>query len=130
MFKRLAGYSLLYAHFGNLALIVVGLAIDEYMYKMLQSKKLVAQLKQEKDMETNYRLIQWIMDNFVSFKSILYLFYIIILVVSKIIDFNPELLGDDIGSFIRANDYSILFLLAFDTLISQFTKDRTRMKKV
>ena len=88
------------------------------------------QLKKEKDAEKNYRLIQWIMDSFVSFKTILYLFYVVILIVSQVISINPTLVGENISNFIMANNYSILFLIAFDMLLSQFTKDKERMKEI
>jgi len=130
VFTWLAGYSLLYAYFWNLALIILGLAIDAYLLQMLQSKKIIMQLKEEKDAEKNYRLIQWIMDSFVSFKTILYLFYVVILIVSQVISINPTLVGENISNFIMANNYSILFLIAFDMLLSQFTKDKERMKEI
>jgi len=129
VFTWLAGYSLLYAYLWNLALIILGLALDEIMYRMYQSENFAAQIKKEKDVEKAYRLIQWQLDNFVSFKTVLYLFYIVILVVSQIIESNPELIGESLGRFIHANNYSILVLIAFDTLIGQFSKDRERMKE-
>jgi hypothetical protein len=129
-FTWLAGYSLLFAYLGNLALIVLGLAWDEFNQKWLQSKKAVLLLKKEKDIEKNYRFVQQLMDSFVSIKTALYLFYIIILIFSQILDFYPALAGGNLGNFILANNYSILFLVAFDMLIGQFSKDRERMKKI
>ena len=130
VFKWLSGYSLLYAYLGNIVLIVSGLALDEYSQKMFQSEDLVKQLKEDKNSEKNYRLIQWIMDSFVSFKTILYLFYIFILIISQLIKFDPTLFSENIRNFIGANDYSILFLISLDTLIGQFSNDRERMKKI
>ena len=126
----LAGYSLILAYFGNLALIVLGLALDELILKMYQSEKFVMELKKDMDAEKGYRLVQWLMDNFVSFKTVLYLFYLFILIASQIIDSNPALLGEGLRSFILANSYSILLLIAFDVLIGQFSKDREKMQKI
>jgi hypothetical protein len=67
---------------------------------------------------------------FISFKTLIYLLYLFILIASQIIDFNPDLIGENLVNFIQANNYSILFLLAFDTLIGQFSKDKERMKKI
>ena len=127
----LAGYSLLYAYLGNLVLIIAGLALDELIYKMYRSKNLVVQLKKEKDIEKNYRLIQWHMDSFVSFKAVLYLFYIVVLVFSQIIEFSPapNLVGEDLGNFILTTQYSIVLLVALDMLIGQFAKDKEKMSK-
>ena len=128
VFTWLVGYSLLYAYLGNLLLIILGLAWDEYMQRHLQSKKLTIQLKQEKDRELNQRFVRWLMESFISFKTALYLFYVFILIISQFIKFFPELLGENAKIFISANDYSILFLIALDTMSTQFAKDRQRMK--
>ena len=130
VFTWLGGYSLLCAYLGNLALIIAGLAMDEYLHKFLQSKKLIAELKEEKDSKKNFSFVQWIMNSFVSFKTILYLFYVFILIFSQVIIFHPVSVGDNIKNFISANEYTILFLIALDTLIRQFSSDRKRMKKI
>ena len=130
IFTWLSGYSLLYGYFGNLALIIIGLAIDIYLYRILQSKNLAMQLKNEADPEKAYRFIQMVLDNYVSFKTVLYLFYVIILILSQILVFYPSLLGKNISNFIIANNYSILFLIALDMLIKQFRTDRERLKEI
>jgi hypothetical protein len=130
VFSWLTGYSLLYAYLGNLVLIISGLAIDNYSQKMFQSEKFIKQLKEDKNSEKNYRLFQWIIDNFVSFKAILYLFYIVILIISQLIKFEPALFSEDIRNFIGANDYSILFLISVDTVIGQFSNDKIKMKQI
>ena len=129
-FIWLSGYSLLYAYFGNLALIVFGLAIDGYSQKLLQSKKLVVQLKEDKNSEKNTRIVGMLIDSFVSFKTVLYLFYAFILIVSQIIDFYPLLVSENVKNFISANNYSILLLIALDMLTRQFSEDRERMQKL
>ncbi len=126
----LAGFSLLYAYLGNLALIIWGLMMDEYVYKMYQSKKLVRQIKREKDADTNYRIILWLIDSTVSFKAVLYLFYICIVIAAQIIDFYPSAVSENLGNFVFSIRYSILILMAFDMLIGQFVNDRKRMKKI
>ena len=70
------------------------------------------------------------LDSFVSFKTVLYMFYIFILIFSQIIDFYPALVGENIGNFISANSYSILLLIALDQVIGQFSKDRERVGKI
>ena len=71
VFTWLAGYSLLAGYFSNLALIILGLAIDAHIHKMLQSKKLVQQINEEKNPEQGYRYLQNLLDNYVSFKATL-----------------------------------------------------------
>lgn len=71
------------------------------------------------------------MDNFVSFKTVLYVFYLFVLIVSQIIDFSSAsgLVDECLGNFILTTQYSIVLLIAFDMLIGQFIKDREKMKK-
>jgi hypothetical protein len=110
-------------------LIILSLAVDEFSYSYFPSKKLAVQIKEAKDVEGSYRSIQWLLDSFVSFKTMLYLFYIFILLISQIIDFYPDsvLAGGGFGNFILINRYNIVLLIAIDKLIKHFAKDRERM---
>ena len=130
VFTWLAGYSLLHAYIGNLAIIVAVLVIDGYGLKMLESEKFVLRMQKEKDPEKIYRNLQLGLNSVGSFKSDLYMFYIFILVFSQVIELNPTLIGENFSRFVHANNYSILFLIAFDMLIRQLTSDRERMKNI
>ena len=130
IYVSLIGKSLLYVYLVNLALIILFLAIDKGALKMWESKKIIMALKKEKDMERSYRYIQLYFDAFVSFKTVLYLFYIIILIAAQIIDFYPTAINENLKNFIFANNYSIILLLAADELVGQFTKDRERIRKI
>ena len=129
-FKWLSAYSHLYAFLGNFALIVIILAADELTLKMLQSEEFVMQMRKKKDTEKIYHSLQKVFGNIISFKTGLYLFYVLILIGSLIIELDPTLVGENLGDFIHANNYSILLLIALDMLIGQFSKDRERMKKI
>ena len=126
----LAGYSLLYAYLGNFTLIILGLTLDELYLKMFQSKWLVKQIKKEKDNAKNFNVLQFVFDSFISFKTILYVFYILIMIFSEIIDLKLVPMNKDLENFIFANRYSILLLIALDQLIGQFSKDRERIKGI
>ncbi len=130
VFTWLAGYSLLYAYLGNIALILLVLVVDEYMIKLFQSKDIAIRLMKEENKEKTYNSIQGLLDSLISFKTELYLFYVFILIFSQIIDFSPTLVNENISSFILANSYSILLLIAFDRIIQNFSNDRKRMKKI
>lgn len=129
-FTWLAGFSEVIAHFWNLALIILGLAIDTSSKELIQTERLAKQLRSEKEVQQASGLINWIADHFVSFKTILYIFYALILVISPVIDLNPTLLGDSLTSFIQSNSYSILFVIAFDMIVAQVTKDSEDRKKM
>jgi predicted membrane protein len=126
----LAKFSLLYAYLGNLLLIIAGLAMDVNIHRLLRSKSFAERVKNDKDKEMNYRFIKWFINSFVSLKTVLYVLYVFVLILSQISNLYPEFLNEDIRSFIHANDYSIMLLLAFDTIFQQFTKDRAGMRDV
>ena len=126
----LTGYSLLYAYIGNLLLIIFILIADELMQVYMQSDKFVMQMKKEKDIMKKYRSIQFGLENFVSFKTDLYLFYIIILIGSEIVNFYPTLASDNFSNFFLINRYNILLLFAFDSLIEKISENKEKMKKI
>lgn len=123
VYSWLSGYSIVYAYFGNLVLIIIALVWDEANFKMydkmLQSKEAIKELKTS-------RFFRYILDSFISFKAALYLFYVVIMIFSKIIISYPALVNQDLSSFIAANEYSILLLIAIDLFSGQFVKDRKR----
>lgn len=125
-FTWLVGFSLLYAYLWNFALIILAISFDGYTNKFLQSDEAIKLLMKKYSTEKVYSMIT---GGFITFKTLLYLFYIFILIASQIINFSPSLISGNLVNFIQANDYSVLFLLAFDTLIGQLSKDREKMKK-
>ncbi|MDR2532898.1 MAG: hypothetical protein LBC82_08685 [Oscillospiraceae bacterium] len=130
VYTLLIGYSLLYVYLVNLVLIFLFFVWDEAMVKLWESKKISILLKKEKDTEKSSRQFLWFIDAFVSFKTVLYLFYIIILIIAQVIDSYPTLLNENLANFILANNYSILVLIAADQLTGQFSKDRRRVKEI
>jgi len=121
----LAGYSLLYAYLGNLVLIIIALASDNATFKVyesvMQSKKHVEELRKS-------RFLRFQLDAFVSYKTVLYMFYIVILLFSQIINSGLLLINENLMNYISINEYGILLLIAVDLLIGQFTKDREKSK--
>jgi len=117
----LARYSLLLAYLGNLVLIVIALVWDEANFKVLdslmESKEAVAEMKTS-------RSFRWILDSFISFKAALYLYYVLIMLFSQVLHSYPTLVHENLVSFINANEYSILLLIAVDLFAGQFAKDR------
>ena len=127
VYKWLVVYSLLYAYLGTLALIIIGLVWDELNHKLflktMQKKEYAVQL--EKDF-----IFRLYLDSFISFKTIIYLFYLFVLIVSQIIKFNPELVNENFANYVLSFEYGILFIIAFDMVVGQFLKDRERMKEI
>ncbi|MCL2708705.1 MAG: hypothetical protein FWF03_06275 [Defluviitaleaceae bacterium] len=125
----IAAYSAPLAYLINLVLIAAGLALDELLIRIYKSKYIVENLRKTKDAEKEFRLIKLQAEYFVSFKSALYLFYVLVLVASKLIDSGMTFFGENVSGFIAANTYGILVLIAFDQLIGQFAKDRKKMSE-
>ena len=129
-FTFLGRFSQLYAYLWNFAVIVIVLVSDELTIKSLESEKLFAKIRREKNPGKVVKSLEHSLNSLGSFKGDLYLFYIFILVFSQIIELAPDFVGESLGHFISANSYSILLLIAFDTLIKQYTEDRERMKRM
>ncbi|MCL2455667.1 MAG: hypothetical protein FWD18_10275 [Micrococcales bacterium] len=123
VFSWLVGHSLLYAYLGNLTLIALGLWADTFALRQMQSEAFVAEARKS-------RLSRAIVENFVSFKAILYLSYTFILVIAQMINLDSTSLGDDVEHFILANEYSILVLIALDGAYGQFRRDRDKAGKI
>ncbi|MCL1797289.1 MAG: hypothetical protein FWG24_03130 [Eggerthellaceae bacterium] len=127
VYTWLSRYSLLLAYFGNLALIIIALLWDEGNFKMydkvMQSKEALAELKES-------RAFSFTLEGFISFKAALYLFYVLILVFSHVVAAYPNFMPESLASFITANEYSILLLIAVDMFSGQFVKDRKRASAV
>ena len=128
----LAGYSLLLAYAGNIALILLVLGYDEFaMRKLLRAEKIYALIRissNAKERALSIRLYRWGLKYYVSFKTFLFTFYIAVVVFSQIIRFRPELVGEEFTTFIGIIDYGVLMLLAFKDFREEFAKDSDRSK--
>lgn len=126
----LAGYSPLYALLGNLVLIFLGLVWNKSMVKFYQSKRFMLIMIRLSGSAKEYREVKTpTFDGFVSFKTALYIFYIVIMIVSQIVEFYPMPFSGDLLNFIAANKYSILFLFALDRVIELAAPDRENLIK-
>ena len=114
-----------------LSLIFIGLYLDKFTLKNVISRKTIAQIKNlnATDREKNYRLVQTFLNSFVSFKTILFVFYFLILIASQIINIAPSLANENLSNFITANSYGMVLLLAFDRIVGQFSKDRAMVRE-
>ena len=126
-FIWLAGLSVLYAYLWNFALIILAVAFESFAERFLQSDNVIAMYKKKHGTKKAHLMMA---GGWLSFKTLIYSFYLIILIASRLIDFNPALVSENLADFVLSNNYSILFLLAFDTLIGQFSKDRARTKNI
>ena len=122
----LARHSLLYAYVGNLVMVALGLVMDICILRYFSSQKIVAEIKKEKNAEQNYRVVRWYIDNYVSFKAMLYLFYTFLLIASQIINFSNIAAGENLENFMRTTDYSVLIIMAYDGFCERFSRGRIK----
>ena len=133
LFTWLAGYSLLYAYFGSLALMIIMIASEEYAIRVMESDDTLKKMSEQAAQKGRENFYRSQADGFVyntSVKTVLYLFYVFILIFSKIVEYNPALVNESIGAFILENSFSILMLIALDRLFGQAARDRERMRKL
>lgn len=124
IYKQFAGLSLLYTYVGNMVMIILSLTLDSIIHGVLQSKDFVLTKK-------NYRFARFMyMDSYVSFRTTVYLFYIIILVVSQVLSFIPTPVNEDIEKFTTTIEYGIILVIAFDALIASVFKDMDRIVRI
>lgn len=132
MVTWLLNYSELYAYLANLAFIVIALSFDRLINTKIYTPQIlvgeIAKLKKDKDRRLNDRMIRWVLNHFVSFKTSLFFFYMFVLLFSQIIKFTPELVGSELGGFINSIDYSVIIVLAYKDFSEEFFKDRSKMK--
>ena len=126
----LSGYSLALAYLANILFIILIIVIDEFTIKQLESSIKLSRGKTKEEREKDYQIIKKSLNNSVSFKTDLYLIYVFVLIASQVLAIYPGLVGEELSSFIHANNYSILLLIALDMLSRQFGKDKKRIKEI
>ncbi|MCL2109345.1 MAG: hypothetical protein FWH20_08390 [Oscillospiraceae bacterium] len=126
-FTWLSGFSLLLAYLWNLVLIGFTVLISNYTKKLLQSDEYVAAIKEKYGAVRASRILT---GGFVSFKTLILLFYLLIVIMSQIIEFYPHLINTNLAEFILSNQYNIVFLLAIESLIRQFSRDKEMTKQI
>ena len=100
----------------NFALILFFLLFDkfcDFLVPKLQARK----------QNTLTEWLLWFMDDDVSFRSALYLFYIIILICLALEAVEPGLFPGRFSLYLVSIEYGILVLIAFDIFLNQFFKD-------
>jgi len=118
----LAGEVILYAYALNVLFIVLFLLVDKHTYAALLSEDLV---NTKKSWATS--MLLW-SANFVSFKTMLYMFYTFVLIVSRVSMIEPNLFSERMMGFVLSIEYCLILLVAFDKFIEHLAKDDRRIK--
>jgi len=122
IYQNLADGSMLYAYLWNIIFIIALLILDKVIHARMQSREFVITKR-------NYIFALWMhIENFVSFKTTLYLFYIFVIIASRVSMIDPTLLNDEFRGFVLSIEYSLILVIAFDKLMEHLYKDIGRTK--
>ena len=124
IFRWLAAESMLAAYIWNIVFIIVFLLLDKIANDILLSKELVI-TKRNFFIASAMHLL-----SIVSFKTMLYLFYIFVIISSGIATLQPELLSEEFQNFILSIEYCLILVMAFDVFIGHLLKDDKRVRRI
>ena len=113
IYRLIAGGDLLITSLLNVVYIIVGLYFTDKGRKFGLSRRdeIIETYKEMgKIMRTIFAASQ------VSFRPSMYVFYILILVISQVYVLRPGLIPNHLGDFFRSLEYGLLILLAYDNL--------------
>ena len=128
IYRSIAGGIPLLAYSLNLVFIVGILLLEKVIDSVMLSKNFTI-TPQTKP----YRALMekaLYLTHMVSFKTALYLYYLIILLVSRAATLEPTIISDYLRTYIHSVEYCVLLLIPFDKFLEQILKDEKRNKKV
>ena len=124
VYRLLANEVVLTAYIWNIVFIVGFIALDKLANDILLSDELVITKK-------NYYVAMVLhATSYVSFKTVLYLFYTFILIVSRISILEPNLMSADFRGFVLSIEYCLILVVAFDKFSEHLLKDDRRIKRI
>jgi len=122
VFRILAGEVMLYAYLWHIGIILVILLSEKLFEDSLMSddfwKKLPTEELAKSATKKEFNRFGW-----VSFKTELYLFYLFVLVLSRVSILDPTLIDENFMRFVFSIEYCLILLVVFDKLLEQFFKD-------
>ena len=124
IYRGLASENMLYSYLWNILFIIVLIGVDKFVNDILLSKEFVITKK-------NYIIAVIIHAiSFISFKTSLYLFYIFVLIISRVSILAPGSIPSEFQSFVLSVEYCLILLVVFDKLLQFLSKDSVRIKRI
>jgi len=127
IYERLAGGHRLTAYICNIVFIAFILVYDK-VADFLMAKD--GYLAKERTAIGHFFARMLFATHFISFKTALYLFYIIMLIVSRISILEPDLIDRYQTGFIYSVEYGVVLLIPLDKFLELLTKDDKRIFKI
>jgi len=124
VYRLLANEVILIAYIWNIVFIIVFIILDKLANDILLSDELVIT-------KSNYYIAMIIHTlSFISFKTILYLFYTFILIISRVSVLEPNLVSADFRGFVLSIEYCLILVVAFDKFSEYLLKDDRKIKRI
>ena len=123
----LANGHLLTAYILNIAFIAIILVLDKAADHLMTKDEFLTEGRSR--LRNIFARILFV-THLVSFKTALYLFYIVMLIVSRISILEPELIDIYHRGFINTVEYGIVLLIPLDKFVELMTKDDKRILKM
>jgi len=128
IYRWIANGNMLVTYLGNIVFIVAILMLDEVGVRFSQTKNPTLTVEVFHKMG---RLDKgFYLASLISFKSALYMFYIVALVLSRLTLLEPDSIPFPVNNFLLSIEYGLVLLIASDKLIGQLRKDERRMMKI
>jgi len=127
IYNWLAGGHRLLAYIYNIAFIAIILLFDKYANFVMSKDGF---LTAERTRFKHFLAQALFATHFVSFKTALYLFYIIMLIISRVSVLEPSLIDRHQLSFIYSVEYGVVLLIPLDKFLELLTKDDKRILKI
>ena len=127
IYSQLAGGHRLMAYVYNIVLIAAILVLDRLLNHCMEKDGF---LTQERSRFGHFLAHCLFVTHFISFKTALYLFYIVMLVVSRVSILEPGIIDSHYLSFIYSVEYGVLLLIPLDKFLELLTKDDTRILRI
>ena len=124
IYRGLAGEVMMNAYLWNILFIIGFLVLDKFVNDVLLSKELVI----TKKIYLAMTLVHTV--TFISYKTTLYLFYIFVLIASRVSLLSPELVADDFRNFVLSIEYCLILVVVFDKFIEYLIKEDVRIKRI
>ena len=128
IYRNIADGSPLYAYGLNLLFIVVILLLEKRIDSIMLSRNFAITPQTKRRTVIIEKTLY--LAHMVSFKTSLYLFYIVILLVSRAAALEPDIISDYIRTYIHSIEYCVLLLIPFDKFLEQVLKDEKRNKRI
>ena len=127
IYEWLADGHRLLAYVYNIAFIAFVLLFDKYANHVMSKDGF---LTKERTKFKHFLAQVLFATHFVSFKTALYLFYIVMLIFSRVSMLEPDLIDRHHLSFIYSVEYGVILLIPLDKFLELLTKDDKRILKI